>query len=349
MYEILDKENMFSSIWDFPENLSDALELGNDIKLNQEYGEINSVVIAGMGGSAIGGDVVSILEKENINIPLTVSRGYSIPNWVNENTLVICSSYSGNTEETLSVLDEALTKNAIICGVTTGGILADILKKNDKDIVIIPGGLQPRAALAFSFVPITKLLQKIGILDTKIDSWLPIVIKSLSDNREINSLDTAQNPIFELADQIHNKIPILYSDNSSMSIAALRLKGQICENSKMLCYYNDLPELNHNEIVGWENNPKLFNHLFVVWLVDDSDNPRVKLRTKITQTIFEEKGVDQFTVRVEGNSFQERFLNMIHYGDWLSFWCAILHNTNPSPVKNIDRLKKTLMSNNDPC
>jgi len=105
MYEILDKENMFSSIWDFPENLKDALELGNKIKLNQEYGEINSVVIAGMGGSAIGGDVVSILEKDNINIPFTVSRGYSIPNWVNENTLVICSSYSGNTEETLSVLD----------------------------------------------------------------------------------------------------------------------------------------------------------------------------------------------------------------------------------------------------
>ena len=342
MYEILDKENMFSSIWDFPENLSDALELGNNIKLNQEYGKINSIVIAGMGGSAIGGDVVSILEKENINIPLTVSRGYSIPNWVNRNTLVICSSYSGNTEETLSVLDEALTKNAIICGVTTGGKLADILKKNDKDIVIIPGGLQPRAALAFSFVPITKLLQKIGILDTKIDSWLPIVIRSLSDNREINSLDTAQNPIFELADQIHNKIPILYSDNSSMSIAALRLKGQICENSKMLCYHNDLPELNHNEIVGWENNSNLFDHLFILWLNDSSDNKRVKLRQEITQTILNEKKVDQFVIQMTGNLFQDRFLNMINYGDWLSYWCAIAHKTDPSPVNNIARLKKEL-------
>jgi len=342
MYKILDKENMFSSIWDFPENLSDALELGNNIKLNQGYGEINSVVIAGMGGSAIGGDVVSILEKDNINIPFTVSRGYSIPNWVNENTLVICSSYSGNTEETLSVLDEALNKNAIICGVTTGGILADTLKKNDKDIVIIPGGLQPRAALAFSFVPITKLLQKIGILDTKIDLWLPTVIKSLSDNREINSLDTSQNPIFELADQIHNKIPILYSDNSSMSIAALRLKGQICENSKMLCYHNDLPELNHNEIVGWENNSNLFDHLFILWLNDSSDNKRVKLRQDITQTILNEKKVDQFVIEMDGNLFQDRFLNMINYGDWLSYWCAIAHETDPSPVMNIARLKKEL-------
>ena len=342
MYEILDKENMFSSIWDFPENLKDALELGNKIKLNQEYGEINSVVIAGMGGSAIGGDVVSILEKDNINIPFTVSRGYSIPNWVNENTLVICSSYSGNTEETLSVLDEALTKNAIICGVTTGGKLADILKKNDKDIVIIPGGLQPRAALAFSFVPITKLLQKIGILDTKIDSWLPTVIKSLSENREINSLNTSQNPIFELADQIHSKIPILYSDNSSMSIAALRLKGQICENSKMLCYHNDLPELNHNEIVGWENNSILFDHLFILWLNDSSDNKRVKLRQGITQTILNEKKVDQFVIEMTGNLFQDRFLNMINYGDWLSYWCAIAHETDPSPVMNIARLKKEL-------
>ena len=342
MHQILDKENMFSAIWDFPENLSDALEIGNNIKLDQEYHKIDSIVIAGMGGSAIGGDVLSILEKENINIPFIVSRGYSIPNWVNENTLVVCSSYSGNTEETLAVLDVAMTKKAIICGVTTGGTLADILEKNNKDVVIIPGGLQPRAALAFSFIPITKLLQKIGILDTKIDIWLPNIIKSLTDSRKINSLDSSQNPTYELANQIHDKIPIIYSDNSSMSIAALRLKGQICENSKMLSYHNDLPELNHNEIVGWENNSGLFNHLFVLWLSDRSDNKRVKIRQEITQTILNEKKVDQFVIEMTGNNFQDRFLNMINYGDWLSYWCAIAHKTDPSPVRNIARLKKEL-------
>jgi len=226
--------------------------------------------------------------------------------------------------------------------VTTGGTLADILKKNNKDVVIIPGGLQPRAALAFSFIPITKLLQKIGVLDSKIDMWLPNIIKSLTDSRKINSLDSFQNPTFELANQIYDKIPIIYSDNSSMSIAALRLKGQICENSKMLSYHNDLPELNHNEIVGWENNSTLFNHLFVLWLSDRSDNKRVKIRQEITQTILNEKKVDQFVIEMTGNNFQDRFLNMINYGDWLSYWCAIAHKTDPSPVRNIARLKKEL-------
>tara|TARA_A100000164_G_scaffold199651_1_gene177255 strand:- start:1080 stop:2117 length:1038 start_codon:yes stop_codon:yes gene_type:complete len=339
MYKTLDKENMFSAIWDFPDNLSEAHKLGENIKLEQDYSGINSIVVAGMGGSAIGGDVVSVIEKERINLPFFICRGYSVPNWVNNNTLVICSSYSGNTEETLAALDESMGKGAMVCGITTGGELAKKLKKENKDVVIIPSGLQPRAALAFSFVPMTKLLQKIGVLNTKIDSWLPTVIESLSNNRELHCLDSKENPIFELADQIHNKIPIIYSDNSSMNVAALRLKGQICENSKMVCYHNDLPELNHNEIVGWENNSNLFDHLFLIWLSDKADNQRVKHRMEITQTILNEKKVDQYVIEMTGDLFQDRFLNMIHYGDWLSYWCAIAHNTDPSPVSNIDRLK----------
>jgi glucose/mannose-6-phosphate isomerase len=342
MYQRLDKENMFSAIWDFPENLSDALELGNSIKLNQKYDNIQGVVIAGMGGSAIGGDVIPVLEKNNITVPISVCRGYSVPNWVNENILVICSSYSGNTEETLAALDDALEKNAIVCGVTTGGGLADRLRSIRKDVIIIPGGLQPRAALAFSFVPMIKLLEQIGLLNTQIDTWIPMAIESLSNNRKLHSLDSTENPIFELSNQLCHKIPIIYSDSSTMGVAALRLKGQICENSKMLCYYNELPELNHNEIVGWENNSNLFDHLFILWLCDNSDNQRVKFRQEITQTILNEKKVDQFVIEMTESTFQERFLNMINYGDWLSYWCAIAHNTDPSPVKNIARLKKEL-------
>jgi len=342
MYKNLDKENMFNAIWEFPDNLSEANRLGENIKLKQDYIGINSIVVAGMGGSAIGGDVVSVLEKECIDVPFLVCRGYSVPNWVNKNTLVICSSYSGNTEETLAALDDSMVKGAQVCGITTGGSLAKKLETENKDVVIIPSGLQPRAAIAFSFVPMIKLLQKIGILDTKIDSWLPNVIESTSNNRELHSLDSKENPIFELAGQICNKIPIIYSDNSSMNVAALRLKGQICENSKMLCYHNDLPELNHNEIVGWENNSILFDHLFLIWLSDEADNERVKHRMDITQTILKEKKVDQYVIKMTGNFFQDRFLNMIHYGDWLSYWCAIAHNTDPSPVSNIDRLKKEL-------
>ena len=146
-----------------------------------------------------------------------------------------------------------------------------------------------------------------------------------------------------MAQQVYKKIPIIYADNSTYGIAAMRLKGQLCENGKMLSYYNDLPELNHNEIVGWENNTDHFEHLFVIWLTDQSDNHRVKHRQEITQEILNEIGIDQFVLEMTGNSFQERFLHMINYGDWLSFWCAISHCTNPSPVLKIDRLKQELM------
>ena len=339
---------MFGAIWNFPENLREAHHIGSQIVLKQEYCEIQNIVIVGMGGSAIGGDVVSVLEESNIKVPLIVCRGYSVPEWVTNKTLVVLSSYSGNTEETLSSLDDAIRKRAVLCGLTTGGILAERLEKLGMDVIIIPSGLQPRAALAFSFIPMIKLFEKIGLVETNIDSWLQKSIELISSKRSLYSKDRDDNPIMKLSKSIYKKIPIIYSDISTMKVAGVRLKGQICENSKMLSYFNELPEQNHNEIVGWENNPELFNHLFVIWLVDKSDNPRIKLRTRITQNILGEKDVDQITIKVDGDSFQERFLNMIHYGDWLSFWCAILHNTNPSPVKNIDRLKKTLMSNNDP-
>ncbi|MBT4368956.1 MAG: bifunctional phosphoglucose/phosphomannose isomerase, partial [Candidatus Marinimicrobia bacterium] len=296
----------------------------------------------GMGGSAIGGDVVSVLEQDKLNVPFVVCRGYSLPNWVNENTLVVCSSYSGNTEETLSALDDAILKNAQICGITTGGRIAKNLKKLDKDVVLIPPGLQPRAALAFSFVPMAKCLEEAGVLTLSFDNWIDSSIGAINRAREIYSLGNEKNPVYELAQQVYDKIPVIYADNSTLGVAALRLKGQICENGKMLAYHNELPEFNHNEIVGWENNPDIFEKLFVLWLTDADDNARVKYREKITQDILNEVGVDQYVLEMTGNSFQERFLHMIYYGDWLSYWCAILHGTDPSPVKKISRLKEEL-------
>ena len=342
MLNKFDPENMFNSIWTFPDNLKEAYTLGENISLNNSYKNVETIVVAGMGGSAIGGDVLSVLENENFKIPIIICRGYSLPNWVNDKTLVICSSYSGNTEETLSSMEDALKKNAMICGITTGGELADRLSEIGKDIVLIPSGLQPRAALAYSFIPMAKLLEKAQILKLNMKGWLNKTISTLSEARELYSLEDQDNPVYELAQQIYNKIPIIYADNSTLGVAAIRLKGQICENSKMLAYHNELPEMNHNEIVGWENNTDFFHKLFVIWLSDINDNERVKYRKAITQNILNEEGIDQFVIEITGNSFQERFLHSIHYGDWLSFWCAILHETDPSPVEKITRLKNEL-------
>ena len=344
MYKKFDKENMFESIWSFSENIKDALKIGDSIELKNKYDNIQNIVIAGMGGSAIGGDVVSVLEGLNISIPYAVCRDYSIPKWVNKNSLVICSSYSGNTEETLSAFYQSLDRDANICGITTGGTLLEKLKEYKKDYITIPSGLQPRAALAYSYIPIIKLLEKLSIFKSDINLWIRSAVKTLEKNRDIYSLEGDVNPVHRLAYRIYKKIPIIYSDNSTMRINAIRLKGQINENSKMLAYCNEIPELNHNEIVGWQNNSEIFKYLCVIWLEDSHDNKRNKIRKQITESILNDIEIEQYSIQMDGDTFQERFLNMIHYGDWLSFWCAIFHKTDPSPVEKIIKLKNILSS-----
>ena len=340
----VDSQNMFQAIINFPKNIEEALKIANKFIFNNKYNKIENIVIAGMGGSAIGGDIVSALGRKNIDIPLTISRDYVLPNWVGKNSLVICSSYSGNTEETLSCFEDALIKNAQICGITTGGILKSKLNDLNKDVLIIPSGLQPRAALAYSLIPILKILEKLDVLKISFDNWLDEFLKNIKNYQTIYCLESQKNPTFVLAKNIYNKIPIIYADNSTLSVVGTRMKGQISENSKMLVYQSDLPELNHNEIVGWENNLDMIDNFVIIWLKDKSDHERNKYRQNITESILNEIKIKQFSVEVKGNSFQERFLHMLHFGDWLSYWCALLHKTDPTPVLKIDRLKNSLES-----
>ena len=156
------------------------------------------------------------------------------------------------------------------------------------------------------------------------------------------SKENSNNKTFELAKQIHKKIPIIYGEVESTNIIALRLKGQLCENAKMIAYHNELPEMNHNEIVGWENYSELLNHFAIIWIKDQSDQERVKLRQKITSNILHKMEISQFSIEVSENQRIVRLFHLIHFGDWLSYWCAILNETDPSPVANINRLKSEL-------
>ena len=340
--EKIDKDNMYGSIWDFPENILEALDLGENIILKNKYSGINKIIVAGMGGSAIGGDVVLSLIGDEIKIPYFVIRGYNIPNWVDSTTLVICSSYSGNTEETIEILEKAKSFQAKIVAITTGGELETLCKKYNFDRVIIPSGLQPRAALAFSFIPILFVLFKLNIIPNNFLKWLMSSTNLIKQNRQIYSKKNNDNSAWVLAKKIYNKIPIIYADSDTLNTLAVRMKGQICENGKILAYHNTFPEMNHNEIVGWEKNSKLFKSYFIIWLFDKKMNKRNKARQVIVMNMLDEIGLDQFKLEVIGNNFEERFLLLIHYGDWLSYWCAILQKIDPSPVKNINILKNKL-------
>ena len=341
-YKSIDKSNMFKSIFDFPDQIDDALEIGKLISLKNDYADIKNIVVAGMGGSAIGGDIAKLLSKNELSIPLIISRNYHLPNWVNAETLVICCSYSGNTEETLSSFNDALISNAKIIGISTGGELSLKIKDRSLDLIEIPAGLQPRAALALSFIPILCLFKNLGIVPSGTVLRLKASIDYLKGLRDEYSQELDLNYSYSLAKKIYKTIPIIYGENQSTAAIAVRWKGQLCENGKMLSYHSELPEMNHNEIVGWENNIKKMAGLSAIWLRDESDNPRTLIRQDSTIEIIKNLPSNNEIVKVDGKNTIERYLGLIHLGDWVSFWCAILHDTDPTPVKKIDELKAIL-------
>ncbi|MFC1593411.1 bifunctional phosphoglucose/phosphomannose isomerase [Candidatus Neomarinimicrobiota bacterium] len=338
----IDPQDMFGAIYRFADQIQEAIGIGEQINLKNNYSACNNIIVAGMGGSAIGGDVVKTLIHQELKIPFYVNRNYLLPNWVNENTLVICSSYSGNTEESLSAYEDALKKGAMICGISTGGQLSEIIQAKGFDLITIRDGLQPRAALAYSFVPMLYLLNKIERISNSLIDDLSSSIVSLKNKRDTYSIGDSSNPIYKMAKDIYGMIPIIYGATDTTGVVALRWKGQLCENSKMIAYHNELPELTHNEIVGWGNNPDLLSELSVIWLRDKNDNKRVRARRDITKTILDDINIMQHEVNAEGANNLERLLDLINYGDWLSYWCAILHNTDPSPVEKISQLKIAL-------
>ena len=185
---------------------------------------------------------------------------------------------------------------------------------------------------------------KVGKISLESISWLRKAAQLLKDVREGYSIDDPSNPTWSLAQKIKCCLPIIYTGSERLNPVAIRLKGQLCENGKMLAYNNSLPEMNHNEIEGWENNKGLFEQYYIIWLKDKDDHGRVKLRQKATREILRKNGVKQIALKMKEKSFSERFLHMIHYGDWLSYWCAIAHESDPGPVEKIIQLKKKLAS-----
>ena len=341
-YQHIDTDNMHQSIYEFSDHLVKALEIGKAIALKNQYSDIHNVVVAGMGGSAIGGDVAKLLCKNELKVPMVVSRNYTLPGWVNENTLVICSSYSGNTEETLAAFEHARVKGAQIVGISTGGTLSEKMAEFELDLVTIPGGLQPRAALAFSLVPMLFLMKQTGLIGSETMDQLPGAASFIASIRDGYGKQSEDNPTYSLAQRIYKTIPVIYGETDATGTLAVRFKGQLNENAKMLAYCNELPEMNHNEIVGFKNNQDILNHISIIWLKDEKDHPRTAVRQESSQEIIDDLCANHEVVSAVGDSVATRFLHLIHYGDWVSYWCAILHQTDPTPVKKIDRLKAIL-------
>ena len=317
---------MIEHIRDFPKHVQDSLKNIKEDNLNLE--DVGKVVIAGMGGSAIAGLILKDLFPE---MEIVVERNYFPNTPIDEYTLVIICSYSGNTEETLSYYDYAvrLTEHAIV--LTTGGELLEKAKSDNIKFHLLPKGYPPRSALGFALTFLISLFDRGGVSNINFDC-----LESFAEESS-----TKKSEVYALAKKIHKTMPIIVTEEDLSSIG-YRLKSQLNENSKMLSYNITIPEMNHNEIIGWENNNIDKKSFSIIWV--HIGWPKNLERMKITNEILSKKvsHITHLSVpdKVPKNLTSLFFL--INYIDWLSYWCAVLNEVDINAIKSIDLLKKKI-------
>ena len=335
---------MYKMINGFSDQIKVSIKYMDNWSLNNKYSNIENVLITGMGGSAIGGDFVAALLEKDCNQPIIINRSYNIPGWVNENTLVITSSYSGQTEETISALKQALDKNAKIICITTGGQISIIALKEKLDLIKMPLDLQPRAAIGFSLTLTFLILAKIGIFNYQLikNNLVESIIELEKWQLVFQNIDE-NNPAIKISKKIKNTFPVIYAASGWTGICALRFRGQLAENSKILSSHYIFPEQNHNEIEGWTCYPNILSNTSIVWLNDLDNNIRVHKRMKITKELLSSYSSNQININVDGKSSLERMFKMIHLLDWVSYYLALLNSVDPTPVNRISQLKERLV------
>lgn len=324
-YEFVDKHNMLGQIKDFPKMVS--LAYGMDVPLTIDVIP-KSILICGMGGSGIPGDILK--NYLDTKVLIEVAKDYDIPHYIDESSLVFILSYSGNTEETIECYREASKKRAKIVVITSGGKLEEVAKLKKDVLIKIPSGYMPRAALPYLFFVMLKVLCANKILGDK-SGEVKKVIDSLSKDWYI---DYAK----EVAQKLYNTVPIVYS-SKKLSSAAQRWKTQINENAKTHCFYDVFSEMDHNEICGFT---KLTAKYHVIMLIDEEDTPKIKKRMDLTKEIISSPNSQVTQIRIKGDSKLAKIFSAIYLGDMVSFYLAVLNDVDPTPVDVIERLKKKL-------
>ncbi len=301
------------------------------------------VLVCGMGGSAIGGDVVRAALADELTAPLEVIRGYWLPGGVDGDSFVCAVSYSGNTEETLSAYRLALSRGARTAVIATGGLLADEARRVKAPVVTIPGGLAPRAALGLLLFALLRVLQRAGAVDVS-DGLIEQAIGHLEEavRKYTPSAPAAANLAQRIAGDLHDRFPIIYGGSAALAVAAYRWRTQINENAKVLASHHRLPELNHNEVVGWDLPPDQAKQMAVVLLRSATEDARARIRAQFTGDLIRTRAGAFHEVVCAGAHPLLQTLEAIVLGDFVSFLLAALRGVAPSPVPTIDALKRTL-------
>jgi glucose/mannose-6-phosphate isomerase len=328
-----DRSNQLDDVLALPEHLSDALWRVESAKL-EPFDAAGGLVVCGMGGSAVGGDLATVAFGNRLSRPLTTERGYELPSCMLPDRAVLCSSYSGDTEETVACYEAAEALGARRIVATTGGELADAARRDGVPVIGLPAGLQPRTAVGYTFTVAAEVAALVGAapgIRTEIDS-------SAAHLRE--ATDGLAELAAQLAEQVEGSLPVIYGADLTTPVA-VRWKTQINENAKLPAFASSLPEADHNEIVGWAGAGDS-GRLSAVFLEDRDQHPRVRQRCELTAKLVEPDAAAVARVETEGESRTERMLWTVMLGDLLSLHLAARRGVDPTPIEPIDRLKAEL-------
>ena len=316
----------------FPSQLQEALDIASKAKLTKKN-NIQNIIVTGLGGSGIGGTILSELIQNECQIPVLVNKDYFLPEFVNTHSLVIISSYSGNTEETISAMNQAIEKKAQIVCITSGGKILEMAQQHNFDAILIPGGHPPRSCIGYSLVQLIKIIQFNEFVKTDLISQLQTSISLLTEEKE-----AIKNEAKHIAASLVNKIPVIYSLGTCEGVS-VRFRQQINENSKMLCWHHVLPEMNHNELVGWTQKNE---NIAVITFRTSFDYERTIKRYEICKNIFSEYSASVTDIFAKGKTKLEQYIYLINIGDWISCYIADIKNIDPIEVNVITNLKNEL-------
>lgn len=324
---------MLQLIEKFPNQIEEALKIGAAYTFKLKKFTPQNIVICGLGGSGIGANFVKDVVYTEIDLPIEIVKGYTLPAYVNENTLVIVSSYSGNTEETLSCFEQAIQKKTKIVAISSNGKVEKTAVENNIDVIKIPGGMPPRACMGYSSIQIFFVLNYLNLIEDNFVKHFKDAKQLITDNKK--AIDQEAK---ELAEKIYNKIPILYTENTIESIS-VRWRQQINENGKQLCWHHVVPEMNHNELVGWRQKNE---DLAVVLLRREDEYKNNQIRFELNKKEYEKYTSSIFEVWSMGNNIIEQCVYLISVGDYLSYYLSQLRGFDTTEVGVIDRLKANL-------
>jgi glucose/mannose-6-phosphate isomerase len=334
---------MLAMAEDFPAQCQRGLELGDALQLDESYRvPYNGIVGLGMGGSAIGSDLLAAIYRAELSAPAVTVREYELPAWVGERTLVFAVSYSGDTEETLAAFHEARRRGARVIGVTSGGELARLCQAQGVACVIVPGGQPPRASTGYLLMSLVAVIERLGLIGDQAAARREClgILQAQAGEYAPSSL-AAANRSKQLAEMMWGKVPIIYGSTPTFGVVANRWKTQCNENAKTLAHADAFPELNHNEIVGWELGRALVAKRCVIVLVDPALPPRMTLRLDVTQEVL---GPDVEMQRevARGRFALARCLSAMYLGDFASLYLGLLNGVDPYEIKPINTLKQRL-------